>query len=305
MWITPDFLIAAPAAAPSGAGPAGAAAEPLAAAESLYVLLFLFGLWINARLIWRGLRRPDPWRLGARRIEWRPWDGASARPILAFLLLMFLCSQLLIAWVRFGVGGPVSASMGPALVIQGLLIHGLGLVFLVHTVRRRKLRWADAFGLRRGENIHSVALGLAGYVAMVPAVVAGSIVFLLVLRWVNFPVEMQDVARALSETQPWARRVYSWVFAVVIAPVFEELLFRGVGLPSLARRIGLGRAVVLVSVIFALIHGHVPSLVPLFIVAVMLSLAYIYTGNILVPMVMHALFNGINIGLLTYVAGQS
>jgi membrane protease YdiL (CAAX protease family) len=39
-------------------------------------------------------------------------------------------------------------------------------------------------------------------------------------------------------------------------------------------------------------------MMPLFVIAVAFSLAYIYSGSIVVPMVMHGLFNGVNVAML-------
>jgi len=64
------------------------------------------------------------------------------------------------------------------------------------------------------------------------------------------------------------------------------------------KRLGAGPAVILSSALFALIHFHVPSFFPLFVLATGLALAYIYTSSLWVPIMMHALFNGINLGLL-------
>jgi membrane protease YdiL (CAAX protease family) len=49
---------------------------------------------------------------------------------------------------------------------------------------------------------------------------------------------------------------------------------------------------VAVSVLFACIHFHLPSAGPLFAMAAAFALAYAYTGSVVVPAVMHALFNG-------------
>ncbi|MBI2438138.1 MAG: CPBP family intramembrane metalloprotease, partial [Lentisphaerae bacterium] len=86
--------------------------------------------------------------------------------------------------------------------------------------------------------------------------------------------------------------------AMIVAPVAEEALFRGMLLPLIMKRLGAGPAVLLSSALFALVHFHLPSFFPLFVLAAGLGLAYIYTGSLLVPIVMHALFNGMNLGLL-------
>ena len=83
-----------------------------------------------------------------------------------------------------------------------------------------------------------------------------------------------------------------------VAPIIEEMLFRGVAFPAMLRHTSLTRSMIFVSLIFAAIHLTPTALVPLFVFAMALSLAYLYTGNILVPIVMHLLFNSVSLGML-------
>ena len=45
------------------------------------------------------------------------------------------------------------------------------------------------------------------------------------------------------------------------------------------------------SLIFALVHQHIGTMVPLFSLGLVLVLAYELTGSLLVPIFIHALFN--------------
>jgi membrane protease YdiL (CAAX protease family) len=54
-------------------------------------------------------------------------------------------------------------------------------------------------------------------------------------------------------------------------------------------------ALIFSGVSFALIHLHVPSLLPLFLLACVLTFAYELSGSLLVPMAMHALFNSVTL----------
>ena len=69
------------------------------------------------------------------------------------------------------------------------------------------------------------------------------------------------------------------VFAIVVAPVFEEFFFRGFAYPVLKQRWGTLGALLVVSAVFAVIHFHLPSLGPLFALAVGLGLAYELTAR--------------------------
>jgi membrane protease YdiL (CAAX protease family) len=92
--------------------------------------------------------------------------------------------------------------------------------------------------------------------------------------------------------------VYLVFVAVTVAPLVEEMLFRGVALPILERDFGTRAAVLLVSAVFAAIHFHLPSMAPLLVIAAGFAVAYVRTGSLLVSITMHALFNGVNILML-------
>jgi membrane protease YdiL (CAAX protease family) len=94
-------------------------------------------------------------------------------------------------------------------------------------------------------------------------------------------------------------------FAVVAAPLFEELFFRGFAYPVLKQRIGAAWALVTISAVFALIHFHLPSMAPLFALSIGLGIVYEMTGSLLAPIAMHALFNAANVAMLLYVRVHS
>ena len=79
--------------------------------------------------------------------------------------------------------------------------------------------------------------------------------------------------------------------AVVIAPIWEELLMRGILYPYLRRDFGLKAAVVVSSLAFALLHGLGFVLVPTFIGGVFLAALYERTGSLAPCVVAHAVFN--------------
>lgn len=90
--------------------------------------------------------------------------------------------------------------------------------------------------------------------------------------------------------------------AIVMAPIVEEVVFRGVLFRALQDRLGMWTAAVLSSAIFAVIHVEVLLSQPvalggLFAVGLVLAIAYHRTGNLLVPILGHAVFNASSLGL--------
>ena len=94
------------------------------------------------------------------------------------------------------------------------------------------------------------------------------------------------------------------IFAVVIGPVLEEILFRGFLLNRWWRKYGLRRAVIFSSLAFALSHIEV---IGGFVFAVILSLIYIKTQSLIGPIIVHASNNAIVfllVGLDGMIPGQ-
>jgi hypothetical protein len=103
---------------------------------------------------------------------------------------------------------------------------------------------------------------------------------------------------AESANAPWYVLSPLLLLVVVVVPAVEEVLFRGIFLPVLAKEFGAGYAMIVISLVFALLHQHVPSYAPLFVLSVGLCLAHLCSGSLVVPIAMHSTFNLIQIAML-------
>jgi len=116
-------------------------------------------------------------------------------------------------------------------------------------------------------------------------------------------VEQQLLQDALAGGLPL---VLVSLLAIVVAPLTEEAIFRGVLFRALAGRTTATLGAVLSAAIFALIHFEVVfsqpiALLGLFTIGLLLAVAYHLTGNLLVPIIAHGVFNAISIGLTVLV----
>lgn len=96
--------------------------------------------------------------------------------------------------------------------------------------------------------------------------------------------------------------LWLWVSAVLLAPVFEELLYRERLLPALAGRLGEGRGLVLSSAAFALPHLEPWSLLGTFLVGLALGALMRRTGAVGLCIGVHA---GLNLAALQPTAVRS
>ncbi len=96
----------------------------------------------------------------------------------------------------------------------------------------------------------------------------------------------------LSSPDPRALACFA-LTAIVLAPLFEEALFRGVLLPVVGSRWGGGAAVLISAAVFALAHLSLSELVPLFVLGMGLGWLRWRSGRLGASVLMHALWNSL------------
>ena len=214
-----------------------------------------------------------------------PVDLFMSIVILAFYYLKFLPTD--------GVALPVTVR----LVLGHFLMTFFFLVFALSTIYiggRRSA--AEIFGLNRLSVLHWLVWVVAGFV------VAGGAVMLVHYLILNFwllptfgEMAVQEAVRTMIEVEDPQVKLLLILNACLVAPFAEEVLFRGYIYPSVKRYTGPVFAIVVVSLLFAVVHLNIPALWPLWFFAVLLTLAYEFSGSLWVPVGIHALFNTFNV----------
>jgi hypothetical protein len=109
------------------------------------------------------------------------------------------------------------------------------------------------------------------------------------VRW----YALEGIPDLLSRHNP-ARLVLDIVVIAIVAPVAEEILFRGFLLHRWAARWGMRTAVTLSSAFFAILHVE---LIGHFFFGVVMAALYVRTQSLWMPILAHALNNGIVVAL--------
>lgn len=81
------------------------------------------------------------------------------------------------------------------------------------------------------------------------------------------------------------------VSAIIIAPLIEELMFRGYLYPVLKKYCGMLPSLVFTSILFGLIHKDIVAAIPLTVFSVLLILIYEKTRTLWAPIIAHAGLN--------------
>ncbi len=168
----------------------------------------------------------------------------------------------------------------------GLLAVTGGLVIAPGTLAGLRLR--PPSGLGRGV-VFGLALAIPAWIGV--ALLANAAA--TALEALGFDQDTGIIDTVLGRGDPTVI-----VLAVVlVAPIAEELFFRGVVYNAWEREHGTAVAVFGSAGLFALIHGSLFLLIPIFTLGVALALVYRSTRSLPAVMVMHAGFNAITVAI--------
>jgi membrane protease YdiL (CAAX protease family) len=121
------------------------------------------------------------------------------------------------------------------------------------------------------------------------------------LKLVGLPVGEQAWLLELF-SQP-RKLMWLWPWIVLVAPISEEVFFRGYVFRHIARHAGLPTGLALSSVLFALIHFNASGLVIYLGIGCVLAWVYQRTGRLVAPIVGHATLNAIVLAASILTAG--
>jgi membrane protease YdiL (CAAX protease family) len=174
-----------------------------------------------------------------------------------------------------------------ASLIVSLISFVLGFGVLAVMVRRRGARWSS-LGLRRFnpfKAIGIVVLLLIGFIFLV--YVAFMVVTYLVPGFNANEAQTNDFTNPTSADQRWI----AFFALVILPPILEETIFRGLAFAALAKRWGYVWGAVLSSALFAVLHGQANLGVYTFILGLILCTMYVRFKSIGPGMLLHMVNN--------------
>lgn len=253
----------------------------------LEILTLIIGAGMIAVVLRRG-RDPRSLRVAEAPIP-PPWSGPAGGVVLlrgaAIGLPLVIATGFLIGVVqsRFPAARVLSGPMSSVMFIPVILLA------------RRHLRPAgerlrDVLGLRlsRGHITTAIVVALAALGAgAVGDVVIGllSEAFDLSTHWTEW----------FTDDLVWGRRsvmLLSFFDLIVLAPVLEEIVFRGLLFATLRRGLPFGAAAITSALVFALGHGYGGAgLASVFWMGVVLAWVYEKTGSVVPGMIVHGASN--------------
>ena len=160
----------------------------------------------------------------------------------------------------------------------------LGVLLLI----ARGLDWKEVFALRRPPSL----VGAVGWMAL------GLVVILIadvVLSQFLDAGKEQGVVPKQWEASHAGAFVANFIVIAVLAPVVEELIFRGFGVTAVSALVGPAATVLWIGLAFGVWHGLVIAFPALATLGAVFAFVRLQTRSVYPSMVMHALFNGVTL----------
>jgi len=181
--------------------------------------------------------------------------------------------------------------------VSATLILQAGTVFFLWAASERRKSGSFTFWDLRKDGFFRIAFAAPVIlVAYVPVHLSVVVVWRLCLTGLGVDSRMQEVLlEPLKEGGPSLLVVFA--SAVAVVPILEEILFRGALYRALKENLGLWQGAFFSAVIFSACHRNAAGFLPLLAFAVLLALAYEWTGSLWASIFLHALFNFANFGL--------
>ncbi|HVF78943.1 MAG TPA: type II CAAX endopeptidase family protein [Solirubrobacteraceae bacterium] len=231
--------------------------------------------------------QPPPPALPQGRERWPPWLSVLAFvtgfgvTIVVGLFVFILASAFGAERDSPGIGISLTFVQNAALV---------GAAYFFASMGRGRVAAAD-FGLRATRLWRSVGLLVAVWIGFLILSAIWAAVFSL--------DQQQDLPKELGADGPLLNALVVVVLVTVVAPLGEELFFRGFFFGALRNWRGPWLAAIITGLVFGGVHlgsSPVGYLVPLMIFGVGLCLLYEWTGSLYPAIALHALNNSIALG---------
>ena len=258
----------------------------------LITLISFFGLALPGYALVRLIWPESDWNLGGS------VSTTVIRPIDLVLVAVYT-AYFVASWKNL-VEGLATADLKvlTAGSVMGGAVFILILAAMAPAALFRRINLMEFFGLSWGRWKHIFWIGPCFVIGMM--VVGVVMIQLGWQEWVkaNYGGGSQRVVEMIRETQDMALLGAMVFSAVVVAPIAEEVIFRGFLYPVVKRYSEPWFAAIFTGCLFGVIHFNLMSFPLLALMGIVLVVLYEITGSLWVPIACHAAFNALQVGVM-------
>ena len=216
---------------------------------------------------------------------WKLTDFLVVMTLLITMLLLAVLSNLL------GMRGSTETQNPAAGFVVATCLYGSVLVLVHFMVQRHQTSWRVVFGFNSPRPLSALLMAMGIALIILPVAWGLGILSTKLMGQFHVDAVPQQSVRMLQTGIPLGPEIFLALLAIAIAPVTEELLFRGILYPFIKQQGYPKLALWGTSVLFGLLHLNLMTLLPLTFLGLVLAWLYETTDNLTAPILAHSLFN--------------
>lgn len=209
--------------------------------------------------------------------------------VMAFFLVQVMVSVVIGIYygVKSGINGE---TLNPNVVTQAaqsqwaiIAMQVLGGLFLLLVFKLRKRKVFDYLSVKK-VSIQEIFMYISYGIGF-------QFITILVNNTISQFYSLEKSAQSVNGLLFTNNIVLSLLIVLILAPLTEELLFRGMVLNKLNNHLSTKAALVIQGLLFSAIHFNLAQTLPTFLLGLFLGYTYLKFKNILAPLVIHVSFN--------------
>ena len=261
------------------------------------VTLTLMGLVVLLIGVLRLASLIDRWRRGDVRLwpgrlvfraPWSAWALGRTAIVVAFVIHVIVVAQTV--WELMQPERQIDDHA--RMLVNTMMVDVLVLGGVWRLMREHHVSW-QRIGLSFQGLRQSLRQAIGGYVTAIPVLVGVLLATMAVIKLIGWEPEPQPVFELLYAEPRSSVVWYAMWLVMLLGPVAEEVVFRGVAYTMLKRRVGIGWAIVLSGVLFALLHVDPVGFVPIAVLGMLLAYLYEQTGSLVPSIAVHMAHNSV------------
>ena len=238
-----------------------------------------------------------------REDEWLIWCLTSV--ILSFCIVSYYILGVNYLIDRFQLP-PVIKTINMLLATPAFLIGGVLLVAIAHGKLRSLLEIIQLKNWRyyyvpEGVGLHMIFFIPLAVISYIVLTIVNTFLQPIFPKAVSFITKSSEATQAFAISSDWSVFAIFAVTAIVVAPIVEEIVFRGVIFSFFKKYTTRTIAIIATSFLFAALHINVLQFIPLFILGIIFQLLFIYHKSLYPGIIYHSINNSFSVLVISLI----
>ncbi len=210
----------------------------------------------------------------------------------AYVFLVWQISQYAIGYLTIFILGRANYNKPFWFTIVGILTYLLAIfliIFIPKHISKKLKATREEIGLSGLPTFTDIGVSILGYISTI--LIAGTVILILEKLHLVDAAAQQDIG--FNNISNGTGRALAYILIAVIAPLAEEIIFRGYLYGTLRKNLSIIPSIIIVSVLFGALHSPLNVSIDIAILSTILCLEREITGTIHAGIITHILQNSI------------